>query len=441
MKTRIFCFIIATVFLLSAIGIIILTVMNSNPEERQRNNEIYDRIENNKLDQLDNFTPLNNRIAEFSFEDVKESKGQRILENHSIRYNYKIALAQTGDLVIVNGTGIQNAPTVEIGIADITRESWKSILLEMSVGQIRRFFIPYEEIDEYGLDGLIPSDVDAVLEIEIVSFSERDANQDSEIAKSDQEIHEDIRSNELGLLEDFEPLSERVNQFYSEDFKTSTHDSSVKESDLITYNYKIALAQTGELVIINDIDDDQEVSALTGGLKTLPNAWQQIFLNMRIGQIKRTYIPYSLLVDYGLENIIPSDYDIVFETELISISDRPTLSSDLSVPTPIKELDFRDTEVGSGQVLKLDDRIEVNYAGYFADSKEQFDSSSSRQFTLSEGSLIDGWIQGLVGMKVGGTRVLYIPYELAYGREGNSSIPPQSDLIFIVDLINIIKEE
>jgi len=68
-----------------------------------------------------------------------------------------------------------------------------------------------------------------------------------------------------------------------------------------------------------------------------------------------------------------------------------------------------------------------------------FDASWKRgepsTFTLETGSLINGWTEGIPGMKVGGRRELIIPAVLAYGEKGTSGIPPNSPLVFVIDLL------
>ena len=82
----------------------------------------------------------------------------------------------------------------------------------------------------------------------------------------------------------------------------------------------------------------------------------------------------------------------------------------------------------------------VNYVGALYSNGKVFDASWKRKepftFTLGKGQVIPGWDQGVAGMKVGGRRELIIPAELAYGKEGRPpTIPPNSPLIFIVDLL------
>lgn len=94
---------------------------------------------------------------------------------------------------------------------------------------------------------------------------------------------------------------------------------------------------------------------------------------------------------------------------------------------------------GKGASPKATDEVTVHYRGTFLDGTE-FDSSYSRNeptsFPLNR--VIPGWTEGLQLMKEGGKAVFYIPYQLAYGEQGMpGAIPPQSDLIFEVELIKV----
>jgi FKBP-type peptidyl-prolyl cis-trans isomerase FkpA len=99
-----------------------------------------------------------------------------------------------------------------------------------------------------------------------------------------------------------------------------------------------------------------------------------------------------------------------------------------------------DTVLGTGAEAALGKRITVNYTGWLynaaaADLKgAKFDSGTGTTFMLASGSLIEGWVQGLPGMKVGGKRALLIPSDLGYGVRGTTGIPPNSGLVFEVEL-------
>jgi protein-disulfide isomerase len=109
--------------------------------------------------------------------------------------------------------------------------------------------------------------------------------------------------------------------------------------------------------------------------------------------------------------------------------------------TTANGLVLKDVVVGTGREVKSGDRVEVHYVGTFTDGKE-FDSSRKRSspfsFEVGKGTVIKGWEQGLVGMKVGGRRKLTIPPDLAYGDKGvGSTIPPKSTLLFDIELLSI----
>jgi len=99
-----------------------------------------------------------------------------------------------------------------------------------------------------------------------------------------------------------------------------------------------------------------------------------------------------------------------------------------------------DTKVGTGAPIKYGDEITVDYTGKFTDGKV-FDSSAGKTplvFIAGTQTVIKGWDQGLLGMKVGGVRNLTIPPNLAYGVNGSGEIPPNSTLIFNVQLHKIV---
>lgn len=83
--------------------------------------------------------------------------------------------------------------------------------------------------------------------------------------------------------------------------------------------------------------------------------------------------------------------------------------------------------------------VRAHYTGWLTDGT-QFDSSHSRgkpfDFRLSQ--VIPGWTEAMLGMRVGEKRKLVIPYKLAYGREGNGTIPPKATLVFDVELLDVL---
>lgn len=114
----------------------------------------------------------------------------------------------------------------------------------------------------------------------------------------------------------------------------------------------------------------------------------------------------------------------------------------------IAELQRIDQREGTGAVAQPGMDVTVHYTGWNYDQDapnqrgEKFDSSVDRgepfTFLLGSGQVIRGWDEGVVGMRVGGKRVLMIPAELGYGRKGAGGvIPPNGSLVFEVELLGV----
>ena len=106
-----------------------------------------------------------------------------------------------------------------------------------------------------------------------------------------------------------------------------------------------------------------------------------------------------------------------------------------------KKLLTQDLVPGTGAVAAAGQTVTVNYVGVLCSTGKEFDSSWKRgqpfSTPLSNGSVIPGWVQGIPGMRVGGRRQLVIPASLAYGKNGTQGIPPNSTLVFVVDLLSV----
>lgn len=111
-------------------------------------------------------------------------------------------------------------------------------------------------------------------------------------------------------------------------------------------------------------------------------------------------------------------------------------------------LNFRkiDRVIGNGNLALSGKKITVHYTGWLYAPNAihqhgmQFDSSRNIPpftFVLDRGKVIPGWDKGLVGMKVGGKRTLIVPAELGYGTRGAGPVPPNANLIFDVELLDV----
>lgn len=110
--------------------------------------------------------------------------------------------------------------------------------------------------------------------------------------------------------------------------------------------------------------------------------------------------------------------------------------------TTASGLQYEDTVAGTGDEAVAGKGVEVHYTGTLADGTK-FDSSHDRKqpfsFRLGAKNVIAGWDEGVAGMKVGGTRKLVIPGNLAYGSRGVPGvIPANAELTFVVELLKVI---
>ncbi|MFH1192718.1 MAG: FKBP-type peptidyl-prolyl cis-trans isomerase [Candidatus Jorgensenbacteria bacterium] len=115
-----------------------------------------------------------------------------------------------------------------------------------------------------------------------------------------------------------------------------------------------------------------------------------------------------------------------------------TPGNEITLPGGLK---INDLVTGAGAEAKAGQTVTVNYAGTLADGTK-FDSSYDRgtpfSFLLGAGQVIEGWDEGVAGMKVGGKRLLIIPPELGYGSAGAGGvIPPNATLTFDVELLAV----
>ncbi|TXG77131.1 FKBP-type peptidyl-prolyl cis-trans isomerase [Patescibacteria group bacterium] len=117
-----------------------------------------------------------------------------------------------------------------------------------------------------------------------------------------------------------------------------------------------------------------------------------------------------------------------------------TTLADFTPVNNVAELQKIDTTPGDGEEVKPGATVTVHYTGAIASTGKIFQSSkdTGQPISFPLDGVIKGWTEGVPGMKVGGTRRLMIPSDQAYGETGSgASIPPNSDLVFDIELISI----
>lgn len=126
----------------------------------------------------------------------------------------------------------------------------------------------------------------------------------------------------------------------------------------------------------------------------------------------------------------------LFGVDNTDLSTKPVIQAGSGDPPT--EVVIEDIVEGTGPAARTGDTVDVQYVGALFEDGSEFDSSWSTGqpfvVTLGEGQVIEGWEEGLVGIRKGGRREIIIPSDLAYGPTGQPpSIPPDAALIFIVD--------
>jgi peptidylprolyl isomerase len=218
----------------------------------------------------------------------------------------------------------------------------------------------------------------------------------------------------------------------------------------------VSMLYTGYLtdgtVFDSNVASGQPLVFTLGQGQVIPG-WDEGIVGLKEGGKRRLIIPAALgYGSQGAGGVIPPDAELIFDVELVSTGAAapakpaagpvPALPADIQVTTTASGLQYADVEAGTGQAAKAGDTVSMLYTGYLTDGTI-FDSNVASgqpfDFTIGQGQVIQGWDEGIVGMKQGGKRRLILPSALGYGSQGAGGvIPPDAELIFDVELKGIL---
>ena len=189
-----------------------------------------------------------------------------------------------------------------------------------------------------------------------------------------------------------------------------------------------------------------------GAGRVIPG-WDEGFATMKIGGKRRLIIPPALAYgETGQGDSIPPNATLIFDVELLGVVGEPTPAAQAPPASPPEVsgeivttqsgLQYIDLQVGTGATPQKNQTVVANYSGWLQSTGALFDSSlkpdrTPFQFQIGQGRVIQGWDEGFGTMQAGGKRRLIIPPALAYGEAGQGAIPPNSTLIFDVELIEV----
>ncbi len=125
-----------------------------------------------------------------------------------------------------------------------------------------------------------------------------------------------------------------------------------------------------------------------------------------------------------------------------SVEGAPAAIADALSGNRVTKLVVTDIAIGTGKEVEKGDTVVVNYIGTLQNGQE-FDNSykkgSSYTFKVGDRKVIQGWNEGMIGMKAGGQRVIIVPSDMAYGKEGYGPIPKNATVVYAIELIKIEK--
>ncbi len=214
----------------------------------------------------------------------------------------------------------------------------------------------------------------------------------------------------------------------------------VDSGDVIYVHYVGSLEDS--TIFDSSYDRNQPLKFQVGVGKVI-KGWDEGLTYLHKGDSALFVIPANIAYGERAVGKIPANSTLRFVVKVVDIK-KPIKPWNVEGKKRIyldDSLSYVIVEKGEGEAAKTGDRVQMQYSGYFTDWKK-FDSSYDNgekpfEVILGRHRVIIGWDKGIVGMKVGEKRRLYIPYPLAYGEKGRMPIPPKSDLIFDVELVNL----
>lgn len=189
----------------------------------------------------------------------------------------------------------------------------------------------------------------------------------------------------------------------------------------------------------------QDPFPVTLGIGSVIPGWDQGLVGAKAGGRRQLDIPADLAYgEQGAGDAIGPNEALSFVVDVVAIvpqidaANEPT--DEPEARDAVTEVVTKDLVDGTGTEVAAGDTAVIHLVAFRADTGERlqstWDSPQPLNLTLVSGATLDGFIEGIAGMKVGGRREITVPYSLAFGDEGNSELglPEKTDLVVIVDL-------
>ncbi|MFC0167710.1 FKBP-type peptidyl-prolyl cis-trans isomerase [Pseudoduganella danionis] len=222
--------------------------------------------------------------------------------------------------------------------------------------------------------------------------------------------------------------------------------------NMVGYLYDATKADFKGAKVESSVDTGKPAAPFTLGVGNVVTGWDQTIIGMKIGGKRTAILPANMA--YGTNSrvevkangitypAIPANSPLVYDFELVDVT-KGIIPVVVPPPTTLTSVDV---VIGSGTAAASGKNLSVYYTLYLYDGTkpslrgnkiESNVGGATFDFVLGSGKVIQGWEQGLVGMLAGGTRTLTIPPSLAYGSTQQNNIPPNSTLIFDIQLVTV----
>jgi peptidylprolyl isomerase len=209
-------------------------------------------------------------------------------------------------------------------------------------------------------------------------------------------------------------------------------------NDIVKVHYKLLLEDS---TLVDNSYDRGEPATFKLGAGQVIKGWDIAIPEFAVGDEVVLVLPPELGYGDRTAGQIPANSELIFELKIVDVTPAPkpfVLSSNAEVTETESGLKIAVIENGRGPRLAKGMRVVVHYTGFF-DDMSVFDSSVERkepvELILGRSMVIKGWEEGLTYLRQGDKARLWVPYELAYGEPGRGPIPPRTDLIFDIEIL------
>lgn len=245
------------------------------------------------------------------------------------------------------------------------------------------------------------------------------------------------------------PLPTMSDKAVTTDSGLRFEDLAVGEGEPAAKDQLVSINYTGYLedgtLFDSSVQRGEPIKFQLGAAQVIPG-WDEGCSGMKIGGKRLLAIPPDLAFGAdGAPPVIPPNATLLFEVEMLGVEPAPVVPDKpaevAAYTTTASGLQYATVQPGDGGLAEAEDTVSVHYTGWLEDGT-LFDSSLKRgapfEFTLGTGDVIQGWDEGVAGMRVGEKRQLKIPGKLGYGAAGSPPrIPANATLIFDVELLEI----